>query len=201
MAGETHQSQLCPPEMEFKEKRHMTAIFANHSPVPEGMVSVGRITKPQALRGAVRVHPEVDDFAIFQPEVQLGVRSGKNPLRWMKIVKVEYRSSLVIVKLEGVEDVDQAEQLRGAELFMYEEDLPGLPEDSFYYYEMTGCKVVLPDGSQVGQVVDIIPGAGGDLIVVHTSEGEKLVPAVGAIVRRIDTGSGVIEIDPPEGLL
>lgn len=92
--------------------------------------------------------------------------------------------------------------MAGAELFVPEEDLPPLAEDTFYHDQLLGCRVVTVGGQDVGPVEDILSAGGSDLLVVRPEAGgEVLIPFSREICRRVDLRGKVIEIDPPDGLL
>lgn len=169
--------------------------------LPEDWILVGRATRPQALRGAFRLQPEVDDpEAVFQPGSTVCLMTESGAKRF-EVERVENRPKFVVLKLAGVDSVEQAERLRGQLLYMPEAELPELPGDSFYYFELQGCQVVLPDETVLGEVREVQPGPTGDMLLIRRGEKEYLIPAVTEIVRSIDLDEGVIRIEPPEGLL
>lgn len=166
----------------------------------ESLVPVGKVTRPQALKGWFRVATELDEIECLQAGTVLMLESAKG-LESVEVEGVRLQKEQVILKLTGVNSADEAENLRGHFLYIKSEDLPALPEDSFYYYELTGCRVYLPDESYLGKVEDIQPGASGDLLVVGKGKAEVLIPAVKDFFRSVDIEEGIIVIDPPEGLI
>jgi len=74
--------------------------------------------------------------------------------------------------------------------------------DEFYDHQLEGLTVRTVDGAEVGSVAEVLHTAAGELLSVRTAAGaEVLVPFVSAIVLSVSLASGVIEIDPPDGLL
>ena len=74
--------------------------------------------------------------------------------------------------------------------------LPGPRPDSFAFVVRTA------DGRDLGSVTEVLHTAAGELLSVRADDGpEVLVPFVSAIVTTVSLADGVIEIDPPEGLL
>lgn len=167
----------------------------------EERVLVGQITRPQALKGWLRVKPEVDDWELLKPGLPVWTGlPGKIPVRF-DVEAVRIQPKCLVMKLQGIDTIDDAERLRGQLLYVEKELLPPLEEDSFYYYELVGCQVELPDKTIVGEVEEVRPGAAGDLIVVKKEGKELLVPAVKDIVKSVDITNRLIVIDPPAGLL
>ena len=62
----------------------------------------------------------------------------------------------------------------------------------------------LGDGTVVGTVHEVLHSAAGELLSVRPADGSRteiLIPFVAAIVTSVSPADGVVEIDPPEGLL
>jgi 16S rRNA processing protein RimM len=118
-----------------------------------------------------------------------------------------YRDRLVL-KLEGVEDPNAAEELRGSRVAVAVEDAPELSEGEHYTALLVGMEVVDDEERSVGRVIDVMPTGGKDVLVIAPPTGESeaaaedeiLVPFVEEIVE-VDRAGGLIRIRPPEGLL
>lgn len=109
----------------------------------------------------------------------------------------------VVLKLSGVDTIEQAEPLRGAELAVRPADRLPLGEGEYYISDLVGCALIDgANGETVGDVTGWAETAGGVLLTVQTPAGhEALVPLVRAICREIDTAGRRIVADLPAGLL
>ena len=109
----------------------------------------------------------------------------------------------LLVRLDGVSDRDGADGLRGGLFVVDSTELPPIEEpDEFYDHQLEGLAVRTVDGHEVGSVSEVLHTGAGELLSVRAGEGpEVLVPFVRAIVTSVSLADGVIEIDPPEGLL
>lgn len=76
-----------------------------------------------------------------------------------------------------------------------------LDETEYWEHELVGCRAVLPDGTDVGEVTDVIVRPVQDLLEIETPGGTRLIPFVEAIVREVDRDGRRIMVDPPAGLL
>ncbi len=104
-----------------------------------------------------------------------------------------------------------ADALRGSVFVVDSEDLPPIDEpDTYYDHQLEGLRVRTTAGQDVGVVAEVLHTAAGELLAVRRHSGEMgevaggtelLVPFVGAIVPLVSLDEGIIEIDPPEGLL
>jgi 16S rRNA processing protein RimM len=168
----------------------------------DAMALVGRIARPHGLRGQVIVNPETDfPGGRFHPGAELFVnRSGRaEPIT---ITTVRFQQERPVIGLRGVEDMNTAAGLAGAELRVPIDRLAILPPDTFYRHDLVGCAVETTGGTVIGRVEAVEGTMGGSrLVVTPNGGGEVLVPLAAEICTVIDPVSKRIVIDPPEGLL
>lgn len=164
------------------------------------MVTVGRIVRPHGNRGQVVVVPESDfaDERFREGEILHVAREGA--VRSVTVGASRFWNGRWIIGLSGVSSIDEAEALRGLELRIPYADLRVLGPGAFYVHDLVGCEVRTVSGERVGVVEKVDLATGVPMLVVG-GRGEVLVPFVDAICRRVEPAAGVIEIDPPDGLL
>lgn len=105
-------------------------------------------------------------------------------------------------RLSGVATKEQADALRGVELYVDRACLPSLPDDEFYHADLIGLEVRDTGGVLLGTVRAVHNHGAGDLLEVFGA-GRKaalLLPFTKAIVPTVDLAAGRIVADPPEGL-
>jgi len=185
----------------FQQTGKMCASSNPAPPEQDDLIVVGKLTRAQALKGRFRVQPEVDDLDFFRPGLQIWMAPRARQLELFEVERVELRARLVVLKVKGIDSIEQVEKYRGQLLYVKSEELPELPEDSFYFYDLIGCKVVMLDGSLLGEVKEIQPGASGELIVVKKGEQEVLIPAAKEFVKAVDITNKTLIVDLPEGML
>ena len=168
---------------------------------------VGRIGRPQGIKGEVTVEVRTDDpqdrFAAGRVLVTDPVERGP-----LTVESSRQQGKYLVVLFCGpdgtlVADRNAAELLRDTLLLVDVADLPPLAdEDEYYDTQLVGLAAELTDGSSLGEVTDVLHLPGGDVLVVRRSHGvEALVPFVRAIVPTVDLPSGRLVVDPPDGLL
>jgi 16S rRNA processing protein RimM len=172
-------------------------------PMWPDMVLVGRVARVHGLRGQIVVNPETDfpdaRFRIGSVVYRVAADGGPEPL---KIAAVRFHRGRPIVGFEGVESIDQAEALTGAELRVPVASLERLPAGAFYHHDLAGCRVQTQSGEVVGEVDRVEGGSGVSQLVITTGRGDEvLVPLATDICVTIDVGRKLIVIEPPEGLL
>jgi 16S rRNA processing protein RimM len=105
------------------------------------------------------------------------------------------------LKLSGITNREDANDLRGHYLELPEAELPPPGEDTYYQYQLLGLRVVTTTGEEIGEIVEIISTAGNDVFVVHGGPKEVLVPGVDDVVVEVDVPGGRMVIEPVPGLL
>jgi len=164
------------------------------------LIAVGRILRPQGRRGEVRVEPLTDEPARLVELVECWlVPPPEGEAR--RVEAVWFQGDAPVVKLAGAETIGDAEALGGRLLAIPRAAARPLPPDRFYGFDLVGCAVQDPAGAPVGTVVDVLGAEHHDLWVVRRGDRDHLVPAVSAIVERVDLGERVVVIRVPDGLL
>jgi 16S rRNA processing protein RimM len=105
------------------------------------------------------------------------------------------------VRFVGVDDRDEAAQLRGASLEIETELVPPSPPGSYYYYQLVGCRCQDRGSGHIGEVAEVIEDGGGLLLSVVTDGCSFLIPFVEDFIKLIDLDERRIEMDLPAGLL
>ena len=104
-------------------------------------IKIGKIVNAVALRGEVKVYHYSDYKERFEELDKILVeRRGK--YEEYEIEGVRYQKEMVILKLKGINDRNEAEALKERDLYITEEDLRELPEDTFYVKDLIGCRVI-----------------------------------------------------------
>ena len=175
---------------------------------------VGRVVKAHGISGELVVDVRTDDpqgrfFAGNRLRLR-GSRTGSNSpagtnpgTRDVEVESARPHGARMLVRLAGVIDRDGADALRGNLFIVDSADLPPIDDpDEFYDHQLEGLTVRTVDNVAVGLVAEVLHTPAGELLSVRTAANtEVLVPFVAAIVTSVSLDSGVIEIDPPDGLL
>lgn len=107
-----------------------------------------------------------------------------------------------VLKFQGIDSIEAAERLRGAELWVPWQERGRLMEGEYFQSDLLDCQVV-EKGTE--KVLGIVKGwqqyGGPPLLEVKREGGEVLIPFVGAICQEVDLTSRVIRVELPEGLL
>ncbi|HZC08727.1 MAG TPA: ribosome maturation factor RimM [Mycobacterium sp.] len=165
---------------------------------------VGRVAKAHGVTGELVVDVRTDDPELrFAPGAMLRTKASDRGEHNYVVTAVRPHGNRLLLRLEGVADRDAADALRGSLFVIDSEDLPPIDEsDTYYDHQLEGLLVRTTGGRDIGTVAEVLHTAGGELLAVDRADaGELLVPFVTAIVTSVSLDTGIVEIDPPEGLL
>ena len=132
-----------------------------------------------------------------------GTVSDGNFFRY-DVTSMHYNGKIPIIKLDGIDSRDAAEQMIGCEVFAEPESLVPLSEGSYYISDLIGMHVIGADSSEIGTVKDVISNPAHDILVIaHNLDGEKsevLLPLVDIFIVSIDAEKRIITVNLPEGI-
>ena len=154
------------------------------------------------IKGEVRITLYAQDSTnLKEGKVLLLERAGKTISAAVK--RVRYQKDRPVLKLEGVDDRNRAEEIRGMEVSIYASELEELPEGEHYVRDLIGCRVIdVTDGREVGILKDVIQNTAQSILEVTTADGRSvLIPAVDAFMRGIDEKAGIIEVELIPGFI
>ena len=159
-------------------------------------IKVGKIVSAVALKGEVKV------YTYSLPERYREIQTLYVEGTPHAIENVRFQGPSVILKLSGIDDRTAAEACREKNLYITEDELPELPEDTYYIRDLIGMHVVTEDGAVLGTLSDVLQNTAQDVYEVQRA-GEKplLIPGVAAFIRQVDPAERTITVRMPEGLL
>ena len=129
-------------------------------------ILVGKIVAPQGVRGEVRVQTYTDRPTDMKDLHVHGEKIAENAFHFVRAVP---SSSVVIARIDGVNDRNAAELLRGTELFINREDLPATKNGEYYQADLIGMRVIR-DGTEIGVVAGFQNFGAGDIIELDNGE-------------------------------
>ena len=165
----------------------------------DDMVAIGRVVKPQGRKGEVLVEPLSDRPERFPALRAAYVAAPGGGSRAVAVQSCWPHKGRFVLKLAGVDSIDDAEAYRGLELRIGEEELAVLPEGSYYHHQLKGLRVEDEHGKSLGVAADLLEtGADSPVVVVRGAAGELLIPLAEAFVRRVDLAAGRMVVAAPE---
>lgn len=167
-----------------------------------GLISFGKISKVQGLSGEVRIVPysrQLDNISTLE-RIFIIKTPDSSPVE-LTITKSRVHKNIAILKIQGIDSIEQAEKLVGKVIHVEMSDLKELEEDEYYWFDLIGLKAYTEQEQYIGEVTDLIDRSLQSLLIVRNEDKEYLIPLTEPIVKEIDLKKSKIIITPINGLL
>jgi 16S rRNA processing protein RimM len=150
---------------------------------------MGRVAGSYGVRGWIKVVPGGGVAAALAAAQEWWIGERAYP-----VVEARVHSSTVVAKLAGIEDREQARELKGAQVSMAREALPEPGAGHYYLVDLVGLEVLNEQGEGLGTVRQWISNGAQDVMEV-AGERTRLIPWVSAIVKQVDLVGRRIVVD------
>lgn len=161
-------------------------------------LEIGKITSTHGIKGEVRVQPWCDSPEFMKKFKTLYFdKKGEKPVS----VSCRPNGNMVIMKMQGVDTVEEASKYREKILYMKRSDAK-LPEGTWFIQELIDCKVVDADDENIsyGILSDVSETGANDVWHITKEDKEYLIPAIPSVVISTDIVEGIIKIRPLKGI-
>ncbi len=161
---------------------------------------IGRVVKPHGVRGKIKVNYFGEDLDGFPSCQKIFIEDNLGRPEPYEVLEVTPQPPRLILRLKGIERIEETERLIGKEILIRREDLPEPKEGEYYWFEILGMAVETEQGRRIGTVKEIIPTGANDVYVVEGKRGEIFLPATEEVIRNIDRQRRVMRVVRMEGL-
>lgn len=160
-------------------------------------ICVGAIAGAFGVKGEVRLKSFCADPGAIADYAPLTTENGASSFT-VRITRTIPGG--LAARLSGVATKEEADALRGTQLFADRAKLPRLPDDEFYHTDLIGLQVLDTGGALLGTVRAVHDHGAGDILEVFQpgAKSTLLLPFTKAIVPTVDLTAGRIIADPPE---
>jgi len=163
---------------------------------PPKLVSIGKILGAHGVKGLVKLASftaEPEDVAAYGP---VSDKAGKR--KWTVTLQ-GWNKDHFLARIKGVETREQAEALRGTEIFVSRAMLPEAETGHYYYTDLIGIEARLEDGTVYGKVTNVVNYGAGDILEIQPKTGKKeLISFANATVPKVNLAEGWLLVIPPE---
>lgn len=161
---------------------------------------IGRVIKPHGIKGKMKVEYFGEDSHRFSLYREVFIDYGMSRVEPYEILEVIPQPSNLIIRLKGIEKIEEAEPLIGKEILVKKEALPELEKGEYYWIDILGMVVENEEGKRIGTVKKIFPTKANDVFVIEGKRGEIFLPATEEVIQSIDRQKGVMKVIWMEGL-
>ncbi|PJI06610.1 MULTISPECIES: ribosome maturation factor RimM [Clostridium] len=156
----------------------------------EDFLSIGQIINTHGVRGELKIYPLTDDINRFDELDNVYI---DNQIR--KVISVKKQPNKVILKLEGIDSIDDAVKYKNKFIQIPRKDSIELKEGQYFISDIIGCSVFDENGKFLGKVYDVISTKNNDVYCIKRSgQQDLLVPALKDFVLEVDIQNEKIKI-------
>ena len=184
------------------------------SALPDDAIEVGRVLDAWGVKGWLKILPHSSDpEALFSakswflqtPDAKF--RPSFNVFTGTVTVAVDEaktHSDSVVAKIDGLDDRNDAEALRGCRIFLPRSAFPTASKDEYYWVDLIGLNVVNREGIALGCVRNLMATGPNSVLCVEyqlthddgsSSAEERMIPFVSAYVDSVDVAGKLITVD------
>lgn len=154
-------------------------------------ITVGQIINTHGLKGELKIYPLTDDIKRFRKLKNIFIDNTDAKIAWCKL-----QADKIILKIEGIDSIEDAQKLKGKYIEIKREDAVKLPEGKYFITDIMECTVFDETGKKLGKVNNVIHTGSNDVYSVKGKEEDILIPALKSIVIKIDIDNLTIIVKP-----
>lgn len=151
---------------------------------------VGKIVNTHGLKGEMKVMSLTEDPRRFD-DLEYVLIDGVE----RKIQGCKYQKDRIIVKIEGVDTIEEAEKYKTKVMEIPREHAIELEEDCYFIADLIKCYVYDTNGKELGKIDEVIQTKSNDVYWIKSPK-ELLIPVILDVVLDIDIDNKRITIKP-----
>ncbi len=164
-------------------------------------LEIGQIVNSYGIKGFLKVVPFTDDITRFEKLKTVYIQY-KNNLEEVEIEEVKFHKNLVLLKVKGVNTIEDTLKYKNCYLKINRKDAVVLPEDTYFIVDLIGIKVYDQDENNIGTIIDVFPTGSNDVYVVKNELGKQiLLPAISSVIKQVDIPNKKMKVNLIEGLV
>lgn len=167
----------------------------------DDFITIGKVVSTQGNKGEVKVFSLTDSNDRFKSLTSIFMKN-KNIRKTLNIEKIRSKKNTVILKLEDINNIENAKMIVGSFLEVKRKNAVKLPKGTYFIFEIIGLGVYTEDNIFLGKVENIISTGSNDVYIVKNRNKEELyIPATREVVKNINLEKKRITIKMVNGLI
>lgn len=167
----------------------------------ENFLEIGQIVNSYGLKGQIKVVPFTDNIQRFSKLKTIYIEIEKQ-LKEFKIEEVKYHKNNILIKLENINDINDAEKYKNCYIKIDRKDAVKLPEDTYFIVDLIGIEVFTQENVILGKIIDVFPTGSNDVYVVKDELGKQiLLPAISEVIKNVDIPNKKMIVNLIKGLV
>lgn len=166
----------------------------------KNLLEIGQIVNSYGIKGFLKVVPYTDDITRYEDLKTVYIEKNKK-LEEMEIEEVKYHKNLVLLKLKGIDDINQTLEYKNCLIKIDRENAVKLPDNSYFIVDLIDMEVYTDEDRLLGKIVDVFPTGSNDVYVVKDELGKQtLLPAIGDVIKDVDVANKKMIVHLTAGL-
>ena len=159
------------------------------------LVIMGRVVAPYGVFGWLKVLPDTEQIDGLLDYKTWWI--GKdNDWRELAAMNAKIHNDVLLVKLQGIDDRDEALACKGKQIAVPRALLPKLKNDEYYWSDLIGLQVKNLQDVDFGKIIDVFATGANDVIATKSDTGqERLVPYIEGAVIQVDITAKTMLVD------
>ena len=167
----------------------------------EDFFTVGIVTTAHGIKGEVKVYPTTDDVKRFKKLKEVYVKT-KNDCVKKHVESVKFFKQFVILKLEGIDTMNDAYLYKDATLMVDRENAIKCEKDEYFIADLFGLKVYDEERNLLGELTEVYQTGANDVYEITKEDGKTfLVPAIHDCIKSVDVKNKEMVIHLLQGLM
>lgn len=164
-------------------------------------LEIGQIVNIFGIKGFLKVMPYVDDITRFEDLDTVYLKTRKESIKY-QVEEVKYQKNMVLLKLKGIDKIEDAEKIRNCYLEIDRENAIKLEKNEYFIADLIGLNVITDEGKKLGKLDDIFNTGSNDIYVVKDELGKQiLLPAISEVIKKINIEKEEIVVHIIDGLI
>ena len=162
---------------------------------------IGQIVNTFGIKGVVKVNAFMDDPLEFENLKTILIEKNKKLLEF-EIEEAKLHKNQVLLKIKGIDNINEAEKYKGCYIKLPREKAKKLPKNTYFIADLIGVKVYTDNGELLGKVEDIYNSGSADIYVIKDELGKQiLLPGTKEVIKQIDVDNEKIIVHLIDGLI
>lgn len=161
-------------------------------------IKVGKIVNTHGIKGELKIISMTDYIERFE-ELEYIYTEKDNVKRNIRSVK--YVKNLVVLSLEGIDSMNDAETFKNTLISIDKSQVRELPEGRYYIYDLEGLDVYLLNGDKLGKLTEVFQNSANDVYEVTDGKKKYYIPAIKQVIKEVNLQENKMVIEPLKGLL
>ena len=162
---------------------------------------LGHVAKIHGFKGEVSIKLDVDAPGNYYRLESVFIEINEKLVPFF-IDRIDIRDKgFAIVKINGIDTEEKAQDLVHTELYLPLNLLPPLKGNKFYYHEVAGFRVIDKNRGDIGIIEQVLDFPHQAVLQVMLNEKEILIPVNDEVINKVDRQNKTVEVTAPEGLI